>query len=159
MPASSTCCQTPLGVMMLRGGEAGLVSAEFVAEAEGAASSNRQRDLPRPLKEATAWLEAYFEGRELQRPKLHASGTAFQTAVWDQLLQVPYGQTVTYQDLADRLHTAPRAIGGAVGRNPLALFIPCHRVVGNRGQLTGYAWGLERKQWLLDHERSALVIL
>lgn len=159
MPASSTCCQTPLGVMMLRGGEAGLVSAEFVAEAEGAASSNRQRGLPRPLKEAEAWLEAYFEGRELQRPKLHTSGTAFQIAVWDQLLQVPYGQTVTYQDLADRLHTAPRAIGGAVGRNPLALFIPCHRVVGSRGQLTGYAWGLERKQWLLDHERSALVIL
>ncbi|MDD6719838.1 MAG: methylated-DNA--[protein]-cysteine S-methyltransferase, partial [Lactobacillus porci] len=61
--------------------------------------------------------------------------------------------------LADRLHTAPRAIGGAVGRNPLALFIPCHRVVGSRGQLTGYAWGLERKQWLLDHERSAPVIL
>lgn len=156
---ASICYQTPLGDMRLRGDEFGLASAEFVTEASSSASSQRPQELPLPLKEAVAWLDAYFqEGRQLKRPVLKASGTAFQTAVWNQLLQLPYGQTATYQELADQLGSAPRAVGGAIGRNPLALFIPCHRILGSRGQLTGYAWGLDRKQWLLNHERSAPVI-
>ncbi|MFR0585540.1 methylated-DNA--[protein]-cysteine S-methyltransferase [Lactobacillus porci] len=156
---ASICYQTPLGNMRLRGDESGLVSAEFTTEASATASSKYPPELPLPLKDAVVWLDAYFqEGRQLKRPLLKASGTAFQTAVWNQLLQLPYGQTATYRDLALQLGSAPRAVGGAVGRNPLALFIPCHRILGSRGQLTGYAWGLDRKQWLLNHERSALVI-
>ena len=101
------------------------------------------------------WLTAYFAGEQPKHlPKLSLSGTPFQLRVWDALLRIPYGETVTYAALAKALHTSPRAIGTAVGRNPVSLIVPCHRVVGKDGALTGYAGGLERKAWLLQHERE-----
>ena len=107
-----------------------------------------------PLPLARVWLEAYFAG---ERPcpnelPLAPRGTAFQRRVWQALLEIPYGQTTTYGAMAERLGASPRVVGGAVGRNPISIVIPCHRVLGAGGALTGYAGGLEKKKWLLAHE-------
>ena len=109
------------------------------------------------------WLKAYFAGRQpAQLPPLAPQGTAFQCEVWQILREVPYGQTVTYGEIACRLAKkrgietmSAQAVGGAVGRNPISLMIPCHRVLGVGGSLTGYAGGVARKQALLELERCA----
>lgn len=104
-----------------------------------------------------AWLADYFAGtpREIDFP-LSPAGTAFQRRVWDVLLTIPYGQTTTYGAIAKQLgeNMSAQAVGQAVGKNPIAILIPCHRCVGAKGQLTGYAWGLETKMWLLRHEEE-----
>ncbi|MCL2544593.1 MAG: methylated-DNA--[protein]-cysteine S-methyltransferase [Clostridia bacterium] len=105
------------------------------------------------LDGAQAWLAAYFAGRDpVAPPKLAPRGTAFQQRVWAALQRIPRGHTVTYAELAGRCASAPRAVGGAVGRNPISLIVPCHRVVGANSSLTGYAGGLERKAALLALE-------
>lgn len=110
------------------------------------------------LKAAVEQLAAYFAGdlRRFDVP-LAPRGTEFQRRVWDALRAVPFGTTVSYAELARRIGMprAARAVGLAVGRNPIAIIIPCHRVVGSDGGLTGYAGGLALKSWLLDHERMA----
>ncbi|PZF86481.1 methylated-DNA--[protein]-cysteine S-methyltransferase [Jiangella anatolica] len=102
-------------------------------------------------------LAAYFAG-ELRRFSLPLSpvGTPFQRQVWDALLAIPYGETRSYREIAEQLGrpTASRAVGAANGRNPISVVVPCHRVIGTSGVLTGYAWGLERKRALLDLEAS-----
>ena len=106
---------------------------------------------------AKRWLDAYFDGKPAVRDfSLVLKGTAFQHRVWDLLEQIPYGETVTYGQLARQLgeNMSAQAVGQAVGKNPVAIMIPCHRVVGAGGQLTGYTWGVERKQWLLRHEEE-----
>ena len=118
-----------------------------------------ERDLP-VFEETRRWLDAYFAGQDPGfRPALRLCGTAFQKAVWAILLTIPYGETVSYGAIAaglaagqDRRGTSARAVGSAVGRNPVSLLVPCHRVVGARGSLTGYAGGLERKRKLLELE-------
>lgn len=106
---------------------------------------------------ARRWLENYFSGipGAAEFP-LSPSGTAFQRRVWAILLTIPYGQTTTYGAIAKKLGKAmsAQAVGQAVGKNPISILIPCHRVVGAKGQLTGYAGGLENKQWLLRHEEE-----
>lgn len=109
------------------------------------------------LAQGKQWLEIYFSGQEPDfLPSLHPYGTPFQKKVWALLLKIPYGQTVTYGELAKRLgkKMSAQAIGGAVGRNPISIMVPCHRVVGADGSLTGYAGGLERKRFLLELERE-----
>ena len=107
------------------------------------------------LEMAKQWLDDYFLGR-FREPEfpLAPEGTAFQQKVWQMLLEIPYGETVSYGDLARKLGKtmSAQAVGQAVGKNPIAILIPCHRVVGAKGQLTGYAWGVEKKKWLLDLE-------
>ncbi len=112
------------------------------------------------LREAVVQLDAYFarELKEFDLP-LRPDGTAFQQRVWEQLRLVPYGETTSYGEIAKRLGMnagASRAVGAANGRNPIAIVIPCHRVVGTNGLLSGYAGGVERKQALLDLEQHAL---
>lgn len=110
------------------------------------------------FKQTELWLEAYFARLPLPPvPSLAPYGTAFQQAVWQQLLKIPYGKTTTYGAIAASLRAAGRtaaaqAVGGAVGRNPIAILIPCHRVIGANGSLTGYAGGLEIKRQLLALE-------
>jgi methylated-DNA-[protein]-cysteine S-methyltransferase len=100
------------------------------------------------------WLESYFEGKNPEPLPLAPQGTPFQQLVWTLLLKIPYGQTTTYGTLAAQLTGAsPRAVGGAVGHNPISLLIPCHRVIGADGSLTGYAGGIDRKKALLSLER------
>jgi methylated-DNA-[protein]-cysteine S-methyltransferase len=108
-----------------------------------------------PLREASAQLQAYFAGelRVFDLP-LRMTGTPFQRLVWDELLRIPYGTTISYGELARRIGrpSASRAVGAANGQNPIALIVPCHRVIGSNGTLTGYGGGLDRKEWLLQHE-------
>ncbi len=109
------------------------------------------------LKAAARQLEEYFAGdrRDFDLPvALH--GTAFQRKVWEQLQGIPCGETLSYGQLAKRIRqpSASRAVGLANGRNPVSIVIPCHRVIGADGSLTGYGGGIERKQWLLEHERG-----
>ena len=112
------------------------------------------------LRQAQAWLAAYFAGEFPlpPLPPLAPEGTAFQRRVWDLLLAIPYGSTTTYGTLARELGLSPasaRAVGSAVGHNPISILIPCHRVLGADGRLTGYAGGLERKRFLLELEQRA----
>lgn len=112
------------------------------------------------LSDARRWLDIYFTGREPDfMPLLRLSGSPFQTAVWELLRQIPYGETVTYGGLAARLaekrglkRISAQAVGGAVGHNPVSIIVPCHRVVGANGSLTGYAGGVEKKRRLLAME-------
>ena len=107
------------------------------------------------LEETKLWLTEYFRGNIPKKfPPLKPAGTDFQKRVWECLLEIPYGQTITYGELAKTLECkSAQAIGGAVGRNPISILIPCHRVVGADGALTGYAGGMERKEALLSIEK------
>ncbi len=108
------------------------------------------------------WLEEYFAGKgDIALPELEPKGTAFQKAVWEILLEIPYGCVTTYGEIAKKLATikglnsmSAQAVGGAVGHNPISILIPCHRVVGANGSLTGYAGGLEKKKALLHLEQA-----
>lgn len=141
---------TPLGGLAIWGDERGLDAVRFVSAPPaqtGPVSVGQQR--------AGLWLEAYFRGEQPPRwegPLL--GGTAWQQRVWLALLELPYGTTTTYGQLAARLGApgAARAVGHAVGANPLLLLVPCHRVLGSMGRLQGYSAGLARKQWLLNWE-------
>jgi methylated-DNA-[protein]-cysteine S-methyltransferase len=108
-----------------------------------------------PLSAAVRQLSEYFDGtrREFDLP-LRLQGTMFQTRVWRELTEIPYGQTWSYGQLAKRIDkpSASRAVGLANGRNPISILVPCHRVIGADGSLTGYGGGIERKRWLLAHE-------
>jgi methylated-DNA-[protein]-cysteine S-methyltransferase len=107
------------------------------------------------FREVRNQLRAYFEGEliEFEIP-LRMAGTEFQRLAWNELIKIPYGTTISYAEQAQRIGRpgAARAVGAANGRNPIAIVVPCHRVIGANGTLTGYGGGLDRKQWLLDHE-------
>ena len=142
---------SPVGKLLLCSDGAALTGLRFDREAP----EIQEEDAV--LKAAKAWLDRYFRGED-RTPDfpIRPEGTPFQQKVWDFLLRIPYGQTLTYGQLAVCFpgKMSPQAIGQAVGRNPIAIVIPCHRCVGAKGQLTGYAWGMERKQWLLQHEQK-----
>lgn len=111
--------------------------------------------IPEPLEDCVYQLNEYFEGqRKTFDLKLNPQGTNFQNRVWDTLLAIPYGKTISYLDLSKQFGDvkAIRAIANANGKNPIWIIVPCHRVIGSDGSLTGYAGGLHRKQWLLEHE-------
>ena len=110
------------------------------------------------LEQAKVWLSQYFSGNIPSFfPPMMPNGTSFQKKVWEALLEIPYGETVTYGELAKQLHCkSAQAVGGAVGRNPISILIPCHRVVGSDGKLTGYAGGVEKKEALLKLEKDHL---
>ena len=121
-------------------------------------SAAHKKDLP-VFGEAMHWLDLYFAGKEPDfSPALNPTGTAFQQAVWEILRTIPYGGTTTYGAIAKRLEKvtgkrmSAQAVGGAVGRNPTSILIPCHRVIGADGSLTGYAGGLDKKEYLLGLE-------
>ena len=153
---------SPLGDILLAGDGEGLTGLWFAGQKLApAAPDEAQTQMPLPVfAEAARWLDIYFSGKAPAfTPPLHLRGTPFQRAVWTLLLSIPYGTTVTYGEIAARIaremnlpRVSPRAVGGAVGRNPVSLIVPCHRVIGADGRLTGYAGGLERKRWLLRLE-------
>ena len=103
-----------------------------------------------------AWLDDYFAGKRPSAEGIDLAplGSTFQQKVWRELQRIPYGETVTYGELAKRLNSSARAVGGAVGRNPISVAVPCHRVVGANSALTGYAGGIDKKIWLLEHEKT-----
>lgn len=153
---------SPLGGILLAADDIGLTGLWFDGQkyyADNLPAEHIERETP-ILVEAKRWLDVYFTGNEPDfKPPLHPVGSAFRLAVWELLLQIPYGQTVTYGELARQLaekqgaeHMSAQAVGGAVGHNPISLIIPCHRVVGTHGSLTGYAGGIDRKTKLLELE-------
>ena len=154
--------ESPLGTILLSGDGEALTGLWFLGQKyEGAGvPENAPVDENLPVFDAVrAWLRAYFAGEALPEPPvLRPAGTDFQKAVWGRLLAIPYGERRTYGGLASELETvlgrktSARAVGAAVGRNPISLLIPCHRVVGSGGSLTGYAGGVERKAFLLALE-------
>ena len=157
--------ESPLGKMLLAADEDGMTGAWFYGQryfarglegAEKDAETGELADSP-VLLAARRWLDAYFAGDrpDVADVPLAPRGTAFQRRVWDALLAIPYGETLTYGELAAELRSSPRAIGAAVGKNPISVIIPCHRVVGADGSLTGYAGGLDRKLALLVLEQTA----
>lgn len=111
------------------------------------------------IRQTAEWLRAYFEGAEPDSPPLDMRGGAFELRVWAALRQIPYGETTSYSEIARKIGSpgASRAVGLANGANPIAIMVPCHRVIGSNGALTGYGGGLDRKRWLLDHERNSKV--
>jgi len=153
---------SPLGGILLAADETGMRGLWFDGQKYFA------RDLPEErteretaiLVQARRWLDLYFSGKEPNfTPPLHPVGSPFRQAVWEILLQIPYGKTVTYGDIAKQLaektgkeRISAQAVGGAVGHNGISVIIPCHRVVGSDGSLTGYAGGIDRKTALLRLE-------
>lgn len=124
--------------------------------AAGAADVRNIDDTQPVFDAARTWLDEYFAGVAPMSPcpPLRPRGTDFQRRVWDALRHIPYGRVMTYGDIAAKLHSAPRAVGGAIGRNPISIIIPCHRVIGTNGALTGYAGGLTAKEALLRLEQN-----
>lgn len=145
---------TPLGTARIEGDENG-ISAISILDAQATASA----EIPKPLQQAALELSDYFKGERRDFTfAINPAGTSFQKSVWSALLQIPYGQTTSYLELSKRLGDvkAIRAVASANGKNPLWIVVPCHRVIGSDGSLTGYAGGLWRKRWLIEHETPTL---
>jgi len=144
--------QTPIGFAEFRGDENGLASVSVFDDEKPIGI------IPEVLEDAIYQFKEYFEGSRKEFDlKLNPSGTDFQKKVWDALLEIPFGKTISYLELSKRLGDvkAIRAVASANGKNPLWIVVPCHRVIGTNGDLTGYAGGLHRKKWLLEHESPA----
>ena len=141
---------TPLGKAKIEGDFDG-ISSIIVLNDDLQASHT----IPEELEDCVIQLNEYFDGERKQFSlKLNPEGTDFQKRVWNELTQIPYGKTVSYLELSKKLGDvkAIRAVANANGKNPIWIVIPCHRVIGTDGSLTGYAGGLHRKKWLLEHE-------
>lgn len=141
--------KTPLGIAKIMGDEMGISVISVSDEGE------ITKKIPEVLQDSIFQLQDYFEGKRIDFTfKLNPSGTEFQQKVWKGLLEIPFGKTMSYLELSKKLGDvkAIRAVASANGKNPLWIVVPCHRVIGTDGSLTGYAGGLWRKKWLLEHE-------
>lgn len=146
----SCIIKTPLGFAKLKGDETGTSSFTVLNNDEKISDI-----IPEVLEDSVRQLQEYFKGeRNVFSLKLNPQGTDFQKRVWDKLLTIPFGKTTSYLQLSKDLGDvkAIRAVASANGKNPLWIIVPCHRVIGSDGSLTGYAGGLHRKKWLLEHE-------
>ena len=161
----STChYDSPLGGILLAADEIGLTGLWFDGEkyfADNLPVEYTELETP-ILIEVKRWLDIYFTGKEPDfTPPLHPIGSAFRQSVWEILLQIPYGKTTTYGEIARKMvektgcsRMSAQAVGGAVGHNEISIIIPCHRVVGTNGSLTGYAGGIDKKMKLLKLEHT-----
>jgi methylated-DNA-[protein]-cysteine S-methyltransferase len=141
----------PIGLIEISGSEKGIASLSFAINVDTVIEN------PPCLRECVSQMNDYFNGkRKTFELKLNIEGTDFQKKVWNELLKIPFGKTVSYNDIAKKLgdKEAVRAVGYANRKNPLAIIIPCHRVIGSDGKLVGYAGGLWRKRWLLNFENK-----
>jgi methylated-DNA-[protein]-cysteine S-methyltransferase len=153
-----TYLESPIGRLLLTSDGTALTGLYMAPSRTPQATDGWTEDLTvAPLAATVRQLTEYFDGtrREFDLP-LRLQGTPFQTRVWRELTEIPYGQTWSYGQLARRIDkpSASRAVGLANGRNPISILVPCHRVIGADGSLTGYGGGLERKRWLLLHENT-----
>ena len=149
----TTYIRTPLGITRIEGDENGVSTISVLDQGTLSIS------IPEVLQNAVSQLNEYFEGKRNDFDfKLNPKGTEFQQKVWKGLLQIPYGKTRTYLEQSKVLGDvkAIRAVASANGKNPLWIVVPCHRVIGSDGSLTGYAGGLWRKKWLLEHENPTM---
>ena len=158
--------RSPLGGITIASDGEALIGLWFDGQEHfGSTLSEAEAVRPAVIDETVEWLDQYFSGKMPDHtPKIRLIGTDFRKRVWEKLLTVPYGQTTTYGELAAQLADAgkdgaakgasARAVGGAVARNPISIIVPCHRVLGAGGSLTGYAGGIEKKAALLELEKS-----
>lgn len=162
--AYTSVYSSELGDILLAADEIGITGLWFFGQsyfADTLPAEQIAQETP-ILAQAREWLDEYFSGKEPDfTPTLHPIGSPFRQAVWKLLLQIPYGQTTTYGEIARQLeklqnrpHMSAQAVGGAVGHNGISIIIPCHRVVGTKGSLTGYAGGLDKKMALLELEHA-----
>lgn len=145
--------ESPIGVIEIAGTSEYVISILFSNEVKKV--NFLQDETPRILVECYTQLDEYFKGKRFEFSfPYQFEGTDFQTLVWSNLIEIPYGKTRTYKNIAVSIKNEKsiRAVGGANGKNKLSIVIPCHRVIGSNGKLTGYAGGLWRKEWLLKHE-------
>lgn len=145
---------SPLGITKIVGDEDGIA----VISVSDVGTNEVSEKIPEVLKEAVFQLQEYFDKKRTDFDfKLNPKGTEFQQKVWKALLEIPYGKTISYMDQTKKLGDikAIRAVASANGKNPLWIVVPCHRVIGTNGSLTGYAGGLSRKKWLLEHENPS----
>jgi methylated-DNA-[protein]-cysteine S-methyltransferase len=148
---------TPLGAVLLTASDEVLSGLYFTDRAHSPQPETSWKFDVAPFTQVRRQLDEYFEGRRIQFDQpLALHGSQFDLAVWTALQTIPHGATVSYGHIARRIGRpqAARAVGAANGRNPLSIVVPCHRVIGSDGSLTGYGWGVERKAWLLEHERA-----
>lgn len=163
---SAQTYHSPLGEMLLVCDEAGLTGVWFADQKYFPQNLSCEFSSHPILSQTGRWLDDYFRGvTPLSLPPLHLVGSEFRLQVWTSLLEIPYGSLVSYSDIAKRLAVrrgvsslSSQAVGGAVGHNPISIIVPCHRVVGADGSLTGYAGGLRRKEYLLALERSNVCV-
>ncbi|MDQ0271858.1 methylated-DNA--[protein]-cysteine S-methyltransferase [Cytobacillus purgationiresistens] len=145
--------KSPVGMLEIEGSEEAICSILFTDRE--IVENQLTEDAPQVMKDCIQQLDEYFKGerQEFSLPYV-LNGTAFQQSVWQALTEIPYGQTGSYKDIATAISNerAVRAVGSANGKNKLTIIIPCHRIIGTNGTLTGYAGGLDRKKWLLAHE-------
>ena len=148
----SETMNTPIGTLLIQASAQGITHVDFI---DSETPANRPNALTTACRQQ---LQAYLDGkRKIFELPLDQQGTAFQKSVWNSLLKIQFGQAVSYRDIADMVNNrkAVRAVGAANGKNPIAIIVPCHRVIGADRTLTGYAGGLQRKAWLLEHEGIA----
>lgn len=155
MSTFTTTYSSPLGTIIIESDGHELTGLRFAKDTFN--QTNGADDMP-IIEEVRQWLDDYFAGKQPQKmPRLNLKGTDFQRKVWQALFTIPYGQTKTYGEIAKLVGCrSSRAVGQAIGHNPIAIIIPCHRVVGTNGTLGGYAWGLDIKQALLELEHCPL---
>ena len=149
-----TFLKTPIGIAKIVGNENGIQSISVLDE-ETISDELLSHETPDCLKDCKSQLKEYFEGKRTEfELTINPKGTAFQIKVWKSLLQIPHGKTTSYLEQSNVLGDAKaiRAVASANGKNPIWIIIPCHRVIGSDGSLTGYAGGIWRKKWLLAHE-------
>lgn len=145
--------KTPIGVAKITGNTDGIISVSVMDE-----ESTISKEIPVSLQECVRQLNEYFQKKRTSfNLKLNPQGTKFQNNVWQELQNIPYGKTITYLEQSKKMESvkAIRAIATANGKNPIWIIIPCHRVIGSDGSLTGYAGGIWRKKWLLEHENPS----
>lgn len=156
--------QSPVGGMLLAADEAGLTGLWFDGAkyyGKGLSAKHEEKELP-VFEQTKKWLTVYFSGKEPDfMPPIHMIGSPFQLSVWEILRQIPFGETITYGEIAQTVagqkglsRMSAQAVGGAVGHNKISVIIPCHRVVGTNGSLTGYAGGIDKKVKLLTLEKA-----
>ena len=156
--------QSPLGNILLAADETGLTGLWFEGQkyyAKGLNADVKEENLP-VFEKTKHWLDIYFSGSKPDfTPPLHLVGTDFQEDVWEILLKIPYGHTTTYSGIAEKVagkrglkNMSAQAVGGAVGRNPISIIVPCHRVIASNGSMTGYAGGIDKKLYLLEIEKT-----
>ena len=152
--------KSPIGIIIITSDETGITGLQFKGESEAEVPNDKRYKETSAIKEAKKWLDLYFSGKNPGYiPAINPTGTEFQKLVWKLLLEIPYGKTTTYGEIAGKIaeiknvsRMSAQAVGGAVGKNPIAIIIPCHRVVGKNGKLTGYRYGMDKKISLLAHE-------
>jgi methylated-DNA-[protein]-cysteine S-methyltransferase len=156
-----TYMESPVGRLLLTANSDGLLEIRFMRERASKLESGWRRD-DAPFRKAIRQLEDYFNRKRREFDLvLLPKGTSFQLLVWEELRQIPYGETISYAELARRIGKpkAVRAVGAANGQNPLSIVIPCHRVIGSDGSLTGYGGGMKNKEYLLALEGSRTLAL